>query len=221
MPDRTVVVADPSRLQARCLTEVLGRSGVKVDAPVSDLAGLRLLLDQGTDPAPLVLLGATFAGADALSDLVADITAAGHPCLVLLAGGPTAPLPLLEAGALGFVPDDTTDENLLLEVQAALRGEACIPRATLADILRSLIERRRAEDATHARYRRLSRREREVLALLANGHTAEEIAARLVISPHTVRSHLGSALNKLGARSQAEAVRLVHEHGLHDRGGGS
>jgi DNA-binding CsgD family transcriptional regulator len=59
------------------------------------------------------------------------------------------------------------------------------------------------------RARRLSRRERAVLAELARGHATEEIAGALVLSPHTIRSHVKAAMRKLGARTRAHAVAIA------------
>jgi DNA-binding NarL/FixJ family response regulator len=208
------VVVDASPLQARCLTELLARSGVRVEPPVTDPEGLRTLLGRSAEPLPLVLLAAGFVPGERLPALVADITTSGRPCLVLLARRPVPLLPLLEAGALGVVPALAQDLSLVRTVEAGLRGEACVPRSCLSDVLRALITRRTTEQSALRRYRSLSRREREVLGLLAEGLAVEDIATGLVISQHTVRSHLSAALGKLGARSQAEAVRIVHEHDL-------
>jgi DNA-binding CsgD family transcriptional regulator len=57
--------------------------------------------------------------------------------------------------------------------------------------------------------RRLSRRERAVLGELARGRATEEIADSLVVSPHTVRSHVKAAMRKLGARTRAHAVAIA------------
>ena len=59
------------------------------------------------------------------------------------------------------------------------------------------------------RTRNLSRRERVVLGELAQGHATEEIAEALVLSPHTVRSHVKTAMRKLGARTRAHAVAIA------------
>ena len=65
--------------------------------------------------------------------------------------------------------------------------------------------RRHFSDRAH----RLSRRERAVLAELAQGHATEEIAEALFLSPHTVRSHVKAAMRKLDARTRAHAVAIA------------
>ena len=62
--------------------------------------------------------------------------------------------------------------------------------------------------------RRLSGRERAVLDALAHGRATEEIASSLVLSPHTVRSHVKTAMNKLGARTRAHAVAIALSAGV-------
>lgn len=211
-----VLVADPSALAAVGLTEALTGHGLAAQTPVTDRRSLEARLANGAPPA-LVALGSALVPPDDLAPLVEAVASTGATCLVMLARDDVEPLPLLEAGALGFVPCDVGDEQLCRTVEAALRGEACIPRGTLATILRSLVERRRADDAAHRRYATLTPRETEVLALLVEGATTEVIAARLVLSPNTIRTHLGNLMAKLGVRSQVDAVRLVHEHDLRPR----
>ncbi len=89
-----------------------------------------------------------------------------------------------------------------------------MPRGMLGGLLRELIERRRRDEEVHARYRRLTGREREVLALLAAGDYVDRIARRLFISPQTVRSHVQRILDKLEVHSRAEAVALAIDHDL-------
>jgi DNA-binding CsgD family transcriptional regulator len=74
--------------------------------------------------------------------------------------------------------------------------------------------RRTADPATSA----LSGREREVLSRIADGQDGPEIARELVVSPATVRTHVGNALRKLGARSRAHAVAIALRSGLLDEG---
>jgi PAS domain S-box-containing protein len=69
------------------------------------------------------------------------------------------------------------------------------------------------EDAQHAPVR-LSAREREILQRVARGQDGPEIARDLVVSPATVRTHIGNAIRKLGARSRAHAIAVAMRHGL-------
>ncbi|HEY2638105.1 MAG TPA: response regulator transcription factor [Solirubrobacteraceae bacterium] len=99
----------------------------------------------------------------------------------------------LHAGAAGLVELEQVEVALVPTLHAVLAGQTCIPR-----------ER---NDEMHAPA--LSGREREVLVLVGRGLTNGEIAARLYLSPSTVKSHLASAFRKLGVRSRAEAAAII------------
>lgn len=123
-------------------------------------------------------------------------------------------LQLLDGGAIGYVTRDSRLSDLVHSVNAALRGEACVPRRMLGGLLKELINRRRVADAATERINRLSQREREVLAELAAGRDGDAIAAHLFISPQTVRTHIQNVLAKLEVHSRLEAANLAREHGL-------
>jgi DNA-binding NarL/FixJ family response regulator len=129
-------------------------------------------------------------------------------------------LSALETGAVGTVSRDDRLDDVLRTVRGALRGEACVPRRLLGSVLGELIARRRRDDAVQLRYGRLSRREREVLALLAEGLDHTRIATALVISPQTARTHIQNILEKLEVHSRLEAAGLALEHDLVGSEGG-
>jgi DNA-binding NarL/FixJ family response regulator len=104
--------------------------------------------------------------------------------------------------------------DMLRNIRAAIRGEACVPRRLLGGVLAELIARRRRDDAVQQKYERLSRREREVLSLLAEGSDHMHIARLLVISPQTARTHIQNILEKLEVHSRVEAAGLALEHNL-------
>ena len=86
----------------------------------------------------------------------------------------------------------------------------------LGGLLGNLIERRRRDAGATARFERLTRREREILALIARGEDRDEIADRLVISPQTARTHIQNVLTKLEVHSRIDAARFAHDHGFAD-----
>lgn len=123
----------------------------------------------------------------------------------------------IEAGVNGYVPAVDGATGVAEAIRRIVRGEAVIPSAMLGPLLRRLIQRRReAEDATE-RLVDLTRREREVLALLVNGLNDRGIAEALFISPDTARTHLQRILRKLGVHSRKEAITLVSQNGLAER----
>jgi len=126
----------------------------------------------------------------------------------------------LEAGADGYVTRDGRLADMVGATRAVVRGEACVPRRMLGGLLQSLIQRRRAADEVEQRYDRLSKREKETLALLGLGHDHEAIARELVISPQTARTHIQNVLGKLAVHSRLEAAALAVEYGFTERGAG-
>ncbi|MDV7223803.1 response regulator transcription factor [Streptomyces prunicolor] len=129
----------------------------------------------------------------------------------------------LTAGASGFLLKDVSPEHLVAAVRLVQSGDALLAPA----ITRRLIERfaQREEDRPAGLHRDLSGltpRELEVLRLLATGLSNAELADRLLLSPTTIKTHIGRILSKLDLRDRVQAVVLAYETGLvSPRGGGS
>jgi DNA-binding NarL/FixJ family response regulator len=117
-------------------------------------------------------------------------------------------LEAVKAGACGYVLKTVADRDLVEACRAALRGETFIYPATVRALLREHMERDEAPKDL------LTEREREVVKLVAEGHTSEEIAQALVISPKTVERHRENVLGKLGLRNRVELTRYAIRRGL-------
>ncbi|MEJ2867720.1 response regulator transcription factor [Actinomycetospora sp. OC33-EN08] len=119
----------------------------------------------------------------------------------------------LVAGAAGFLLKDSDPATLLRALEVVHAGEALlapsVTRRLIADVVRRGALRRPARALTV-----LTAREREVLGLVGRGATNGEIAAELVISPATARTHVGRLLVKLDARDRVQLVVIAHEAGL-------
>ncbi|WP_046472098.1 response regulator [Allosalinactinospora lopnorensis] len=119
----------------------------------------------------------------------------------------------LRTGASGFLVKDTEPEDLLQGVRVVARGDALlspnVTRRLIADYAR---RPHRPEPDT--RLNELTGREREVLALVGEGLSNEEIAARLVLSPATAKTHVSRTMVKLRARDRAQLVVVAYESGL-------
>ncbi|HEY3468717.1 MAG TPA: response regulator transcription factor [Amycolatopsis sp.] len=123
----------------------------------------------------------------------------------------------LRAGAAGFLVKDIRPEDFLHAVRVAARGEALLAPS----ITRKLIDRYVTQPpAPGAGLADLTRREREAVALVARGLSNDEIAARMVISPLTAKTHVNRAMTKLGARDRAQLVVFAYESGLDRSPGG-
>jgi DNA-binding NarL/FixJ family response regulator len=125
----------------------------------------------------------------------------------------------LRAGASGFLGKGSEPEELLNAIRVAAGGEALLsPTATKGLIARFLAQGDAGGDGDDPdRAKRLSAltgREREVLVLVAGGHSNDEIAERLEVSPLTVKTHVNRAMAKLGARDRAQLVVIAYESGL-------
>ena len=122
----------------------------------------------------------------------------------------------LEAGASGLLLRSCPLSDLTDAARAISRGETLIPPRMLGALLSELIRRRRRHDEARRTVVRLTRREREVLALLADGADLDAIAGSLLISPETARTHIQNVLSKLDVHSRAEAAEFVLQHGILD-----
>jgi DNA-binding NarL/FixJ family response regulator len=125
----------------------------------------------------------------------------------------------LRAGASGFLGKGSEPEELLNAIRIAAGGQALLsPAATTGLISRFLAQNDPADDdrdpARGERLDSLTVREREVLVQVAGGHSNDEIAERLEVSPLTVKTHVNRAMAKLGARDRAQLVVIAYESGL-------
>lgn len=117
----------------------------------------------------------------------------------------------LKAGAAGFLVKDVQPEDFLHAVRVAARGDALLAPS----ITRRLIDRyvsqppQRNQSLAH-----LTNREREAVTLVARGLSNDEIAAGMVISPLTAKTHVNRAMMKLHARDRAQLVVIAYESGL-------
>ncbi|SDL83507.1 DNA-binding response regulator, NarL/FixJ family, contains REC and HTH domains [Nonomuraea maritima] len=118
----------------------------------------------------------------------------------------------LRAGAGGFMVKDTEPADLLQGVRVAARGDALLSPSITRRLIGEFVARRPQPDAGGLDV--LTNREREVTALVARGMSNDEIAAHMVISPTTAKTHVSRSMTKLGARDRAQLVVLAYESGL-------
>ena len=111
------------------------------------------------------------------------------------------------AGAIGYLLKKASAEELANAIRAAYQGRSTIDSDAMQVLIQST---HRPPSLGHD----LTAREREVLALLADGLTNKQIAKKLILSPATVRVYVSNILSKLGASNRTEAARLALEHHL-------
>ena len=144
----------------------------------------------------------------------------------------------LRAGASGFLVKDVEPEELLQAVRVVARGDALLAPSVTRSLIAAFTARQagpgdgpaappgggaggagpaappRGEPGAPPGLATLTDREREVVALVAAGLSNDEIAARLVVSPLTAKTHVSRAMTKLAARDRAQLVVLAYTHGL-------
>jgi DNA-binding NarL/FixJ family response regulator len=119
----------------------------------------------------------------------------------------------LRAGASGFLVKDTEPVELLRAVRAVARGEALLSPSVTKRLIAEFATRAK-EPTRVAELDHLTDREREVMTLVAEGLSNEEIAERLIVSPATAKTHVSRAMIKLNARDRAQLVVFAYESGL-------
>ncbi|WP_217209472.1 response regulator transcription factor [Streptomyces sp. AC550_RSS872] len=123
----------------------------------------------------------------------------------------------LRAGASGFLGKGSEPDELLSAIRVASGGEALLSPAATKGLIARFLAQGADDDHDPARAERLDAltgREREVLVQVAGGHSNDEIAERLEVSPLTVKTHVNRAMSKLGARDRAQLVVIAYESGL-------
>jgi DNA-binding NarL/FixJ family response regulator len=118
----------------------------------------------------------------------------------------------LRAGASGYVLKSVADRDLVEACRAAMRGEPFLYPAAIAALIRDYLERARRGEAVPEDP--LTPREVEIVKLIAEAYTTDEIARELVISPKTVERHRANILAKLGMRDRVELTRYAVRRGL-------
>jgi len=117
-------------------------------------------------------------------------------------------IPLLEAGAIGYLPKTVSLNELLEAIRAASRGESILPPSIASVVVRHL-----ARDTEGPEQPVLTPRELEVLCLVAQGLSNYQVARRLHLSVRTIEAHLTHIYNKLGVSSRTEAALLAERRG--------
>jgi DNA-binding NarL/FixJ family response regulator len=126
-------------------------------------------------------------------------------------------LEAIHAGACGYVLKDAHLAEILAGIQAAADGRSPIAPRVAGALVASLREHERATRSREtADPATLTERERTVLALVAEGYDNSEIAARLYVSPSTVKNHVSHLLEKLGVENRVQAAAYAIRHGLDD-----
>jgi len=124
----------------------------------------------------------------------------------------------LRAGASGFLLKDSPAEELLAGVRVVARGDALLDPSITRAVIEDYTRRPRRSADLAEKLNSLTARELEVLRLVARGQSNAEIAAELVVSDGTVKTHVARILQKLGVRDRVQAVIVAYESGFVEAG---
>lgn len=211
-----VLVVDDHHLFREGLVRLLGEAPeIQVVAQAASGEEALARLSDGLE-VDLVLLDLNMPGLGGLATLARLVAEWPEvPVLVLTVSEAEEDLlGALRTGARGYLLKRATSAEVLEAIRRAVAGEPVLSPEMMARLFEHL--RREGPGAPNptAALRRLSEREQEVLRLVAAGLSNKEIAARLYLSPHTVKAHVRNILDKLGLQSRAEAAAWAARHGL-------
>src|ERR671919_1626185 len=119
----------------------------------------------------------------------------------------------IRSGASGFLVKDTEPDELVQAVRVVAAGDALLSPSVTKQLLVEFASRAK-EPVTAAGLEELTDREREIVALVGEGLSNQEIAERLFVSPATAKTHVSRAMTKLRARDRAQLVVIAYESGL-------
>jgi DNA-binding NarL/FixJ family response regulator len=217
--NRRILIVEDHTMLAEALALGLTTSSGALECTIADLSSPRSVVDQARELKPnLVLLDLDLGRADGL-DLVRGLRSSGARVLLVTGCHDEARLAAaLSLGSEGWINKGERFELLIDKVLVALSGRPLLPARRQADL--KTIGREHLDHLRSGRERlgRLTAREREVLAALERGKSAEEIRTELYVSLATVRSHIRSILTKLEVTSQLAAVAVARSYGLANEG---
>jgi DNA-binding NarL/FixJ family response regulator len=215
-PRIRVLLVDDEELVRFGLRTVLEAGGLEVVGEASDGAEA-VELARRLKP-DVVLMDIRMPGVDGLEAtrrIVADPALAATRIVILTTFELDEYLfEALRVGAAGFLVKDTEPVELLRGVRAVASGDALLSPGVTRRLISEFASRARQPSPPPPSLGQLTEREREVMALVGEGLSNDEIAARLVVSPATAKTHVSRTMVKLGARDRAQLVVVAYETGL-------
>lgn len=206
---RRAVVADDDPFARRAIGQVLQGAGIVVVAEAAD--GAQAIVLAREHRPDLVLMDVRMPDVDGIAATRRIVEERPEQLVILISGRDDDDLAVmgLRVGARGYLSKDLPLDAFARAVLGALDGEAAVSRA----LMRRVIDQLRLVPAVGAGMRPihspLTRREWEVLDLICDGRSTEEMANLFVVSEETIRSHVKRILHKLGVNSRQQAVATV------------
>jgi DNA-binding NarL/FixJ family response regulator len=214
VPPLRVLVADDQELVRAGFCVILEAAGFCVAGEAADGAmAVALAVSAQPDVVLMDIRMPVMDGLEATRRILAD--GAGAPKVVILT---TFDLDdyvyeALRAGASGFLLKDAPRADLIAAVRVAAAGDALLAPSVTRRLIEAFARRPASAAPAPSRLASLTRRERDILRLIARGNSNMEIARELVVSEATVKTHVGHLLAKLDLRDRVQAVILAYETG--------
>jgi DNA-binding NarL/FixJ family response regulator len=212
-----VVVADDQQIIRDALMTILGAmDDVEVVGAAGDGAeAIALASDHDVDVVLMDLRMPVMNGVEATVRLRAQRTEVSVVVLTTYFDDESV-LAAMQAGAVGYLTKDASVDDIRRALHAAVSGQATLDARVAARLVQAATARSDAPAAKPSMTLpdRLSTREGQVLALVAQGLSNAEIAERLYISKSTVKSHINQIFSKTGSRDRPQAIAYAHRHGI-------
>jgi DNA-binding NarL/FixJ family response regulator len=210
-----IVIADDQRVVRDGLAMLVGLiDGIEIVGMAADgLQAVELARTERPDVVLMDLRMPNLDGVEATRTIRADLPATQILVLTTYADDDSL-FPALQAGARGYLTKDATAEEIERAIRALAAGNTHLDPAVQQRLIAAVVEPRQAETAPAQLPDNLTPREAETLKLIAAGLSNAEIAATLVVSDSTVKTHINRVFRKTGVRDRAQAVRYAYEHGL-------
>lgn len=214
-PTRVVLVDDQELVRSGLRRILRKRDGFEILAECGDGADVPAVVEEYGAAIDVILMDLRMRHVDGIA-AIAELSQRPDPppALVLTTFDDDALLSgALRAGAAGFLLKDSPAEDLIRAVRSVAAGQSWLDPSVTGRVLAAYRSgNATATDSTAVDV--LTAREREVLLAMARGRTNSEIAADLVISELTVKSHIGRIFTKLDLRDRAAAIVYAYDHGL-------
>ncbi len=213
---RVVVVDDQALVRMGLRTLLNAEADMHLVGEAADgRAGLALIRREKPDVVLMDIRMPTMDGLAALAEVGADPSLAEVRVVMLT----TFELDeyvfaALRGGASGFVLKDAEPDELIRAIQVVAAGGSLLSPSVTRRVIDHFAGPAAGPAKPHPQLNQLTEREREIVAWVATGRSNDEIAAELVVSPATVRTHVSRAMIKLGARDRAQLVVFAVQSGL-------
>jgi DNA-binding NarL/FixJ family response regulator len=212
-PPIKVLVVDDHRTFAEALALAIGtHKGFQVDVATNGRAALERSIEFRPD---VVILDMQMPGMNGVEVIrrLRDVNNAGLVLALSALDEDLTRARALEAGAIGYLSKDTPLAELPELIRQVHRGEHMVDPREMHRLLRMLRHQRHQESTERQRANRLSPRHVEILQLMAEGLSTQEIATRLGVTPITVRTHVQNILMRLSVHTKVEALAVAIRHG--------